>query len=95
MDRTSTLYIIWMCLGGLGLALLGAQFPGVRGGVVPAPMWLLLISFLFDGAVMVLGPRLGLSPLNMGVRFAGVLAGALLYMLVDSTLVAAPPQPKT
>lgn len=87
MDRTSALFIVWMGLGGLGLALAGVEAPAMRAGPVPPMMWLLPIAFLFDATVMLVGGRLGLRPLSMGVRLGGVVVGAAVYMLADMTLL--------
>jgi hypothetical protein len=86
MDRTRTLYLALMCASGVAAALIGQYWPAFRTGPVPPMMWILIVSLLFDVAAMNFGRSIGLQPLTMGLRFGGVLSGAILYMLLDFVL---------
>lgn len=88
MDRTRTLFIIVMACVGLALAAAIAAWPWLRTAPAPAMLWIIVAVFLFDAATMLAGPRLGLTRLSSGLRFAGLLTGALLYLLADMAFTA-------
>lgn len=83
MDRTRTAFIIVMCLTGLVLAGLVSAQPSLRAGAVPILFWIVLVVMLFDVATLALGRRLGLSRLTSGLRLAGLISGAIVYLLAD------------
>lgn len=83
MDRTRNIFMIVMCMTGLALASAVAQWPGLRAGSIPMLFWIVLVVMAFDVVTLTLGPRLGLSRLTPGLRLAGLISAAILYLLAD------------
>lgn len=86
MDRTRTLFMAIMCLTGLALAAAVTAWPSLRSGPAPALFWIVLVVFLFDAVAIGLGARLGLTRITPGLRLAGLVSGAIVYLLADLAL---------
>lgn len=91
MERTRTLYFVVMALGGMALAFAGAAWPAFRAFAVPPMVWLIAVALAFEALTATVLRGRGFVALTQGLRFAGVVSGAMIYLLADMTLQAGKP----
>lgn len=88
MERTRNVYFFAMIVGGMTLAFLGVASPAFRAFAVPPMFWLILVALAFEVMVATVLKPYGFAQLTQGLRFAGVVSGAIVYLLADMTLQA-------
>ena len=88
MERTRNVYFFAMILGGMTLAFLGAASPAFRAFTVPPMLWLIVVALAFEAMVATVLKPYGFAPLTQGLRFAGIVSGAMVYLLADMMLQA-------
>lgn len=87
MSRTRALFVIAMCCAGLFLAAAVATWPPLRARPVPILLWLIVALALVDVVALALR-RFGFAPATGRLRLAGVVTGALVYLLADMAFTA-------
>jgi hypothetical protein len=84
-SRTELLFAGVMVLAAIGTVLVVQAYPGTRGLVLPPFAWPLFAALAFDLAVMPLVNREQLLPLRHAVRVFGVIAAAIVVILLTSS----------
>ena len=79
--RLEIAFIALMLLAGAVTAMVVGRNPGWGDAPVPAVLWPVMASFVFDLATLA-WKRGGPPPLVMPVRAAGVVAGMVLYIVL-------------
>jgi hypothetical protein len=87
MSRTRALFVVAMCCAGLFLAAAVATWPPLRARPVPILLWLVLALALVDLAALSLR-RFGFAPATGRLRLAGVVTGAVIFLLADMAFTA-------
>ncbi len=88
MLSARNIYIAVMVLAGLILGLASLELSVIHDGPVPPLMYLIIVSFLVDMPLMTLASKGRLEPLQIEVRFIGVIAAALIYLGLRAALGA-------
>lgn len=87
MSQTFKYYIGILLLSAVSLAFIVAAYPALKDYFVPTFVWLLPVSLVFDIAALKLSSEGKIAPLLPMERAAGMVAAAVLHIILVSYFV--------